>query len=78
MKKMFLISVTILPFALGLFCSSAFGQNTYYYKQSDFCGFYTAGACQQTVTICRDWGGDYCVAFEQVPCAEVCNPRMSG
>ncbi|MDI1323564.1 MAG: hypothetical protein PSV36_12510 [Algoriphagus sp.] len=70
MKKMLLIST--LLFALGLFCNTAFAQNTLNYKQNDFCGFYTAGACQAIVIKCRDYGGEYCVAFEQIPCAEAC------
>jgi hypothetical protein len=75
MKNKILFSVI---FALTiLWGETAYGQIGIYYKQSDFCGRYIQG-CTAIVDKCREWGNDYCAAYEQIPCEEACGPSIGG
>ncbi len=73
---------TLIFFFTGILVFSSFITNPssaqigVYYKLPDYCGRYNLG-CIAIVDKCREWGNDYCAAFEQKPCDEVCDLSMA-
>lgn len=77
MKMKIILSVLVIGFSFTIYPTTAKAQLGNYYKVNDYCTFHTNNACQAVVTKCRDRGGDFCAAFEQVPCEEACQWTLS-
>ncbi|REG82812.1 hypothetical protein [Algoriphagus antarcticus] len=72
MKKLIISFCIIIGTLNILFTPEVYAEEEFYYKEDDYCGFYTGGAYQEEVIKCRYIGIEYCIYFEQIPCEEVC------